>query len=187
MKRTFLLFSFLIFSVFNAFSQTGNFINNLDSFTVTYSEMINFNSDSQIVYETYVDTLDPVKQTETYYNVVTTETKEVFLYPGKIGRDTVIPCEFTYIKKGRVYHRSGQIVRVYQQWTNEPGGDNVVISRTLEYYIIGDNRMRYELDEYYFYKEIYDSNTIQPAGLFKWFKRKPEYVLNITKVFPATN
>lgn len=175
MKRTFLLFSFLIFSVFNAFSQVNNIlINTLDTALVADYYYGN-------------DTLDPVKQTETYYNVVTTETKEVFLYPGKIGRDTVVPCEFTYIKKGRVYHRSGQIVRVYQQWTDEPGGDNVVISRTLEYYIIGDNRMRYEFDEYYFYREIYDSNTIQPGGLFKWFKRKPEYVLNITKTFPAPN
>lgn len=177
MKKIILFLSFFFAFLTGSFSQVI-----LDS---TFVDSTIINSKLVPIYDDSIIRYDGVKIQETYYTTFNTDPVEVFLYPGKIIRDTIVPCEFTYVKNnGTVKHAHGQIVRVAQQWMSEPDGGSVVLSKTIEQYIIADNRMRYELNDYYFYKTLMTSKTIYPKGFLSIFKRKPEFVLNITKVFP---
>lgn len=104
----------------------------------------------------------------------------VFLYPGKIQRDTISACEFTYVKNRKLRHAQGQIVEVSQNWHIQSGGQGQVVERkVLEYYIISEASLRYEIKNKVVGKWLMSSVTVPPSKPLKCFKRKPQYVWDI--------
>lgn len=105
---------------------------------------------------------------------------QVFLYPQKeLVRDTLTAVEFTYIHGKILRYEKGQLVSVSELWTTDPNGDQVVLKKNLEFYIISDNGLRYEIKNRYVGNTLCNSFITKHKGFFKWFKRTPPMVYDI--------